>query len=57
MSQKETLRLRKYGEPIGVLLIEECLVVQGNKDKECGSRVINGIIVLGKNESQERWFI
>jgi hypothetical protein len=48
MSKHETWRTRKYWEQVGGLLIEEFLAVSGDKEK--GSRLIDGVIVLNENK-------
>ena len=49
MSKHETWRTRKYWDQIGGLLIEEFVVVKATKDQ--GSRVLDGLIVLGEPKS------
>lgn len=46
MSKHETWRTRQYWNNIGGLLIEEFVAIRGSKEN--GSRVIDGLIVLGE---------
>ena len=54
MSKNETWRTRKYWETIGGLLIEEYYAIPGNKEKNVGKRLIDGIIVLGEEKSNRK---
>ena len=54
MSKNETWRTRKYWESVGGLLIEEYLAIPGNKEKNVGKRLIDGIIVLGEEKSNRK---
>ncbi|HAS43550.1 MAG TPA: hypothetical protein DCS93_23930 [Microscillaceae bacterium] len=49
MSKHETWRTRLYWEQVGGLLIEEFIVVKGNKNQ--GKRALDGLIVLNEEKA------
>ena len=51
MSKHESWRTRKYWETVGGLLVEEFLAIPMSKDKTIGKRLIDGVIVLGEENS------